>query len=202
MWISSCPLKDFSWLLIKWRHMCLPNVQTFCQRVIYTSFNCDHKQLQAKWIITHHQTELQQPSWPDDLRAPWHQPGPGANHVTARSPECASVCPPTEAPRSRGEGRNWGIKKKQTVLDTVRRKEWLLLKNGGKLTSCHSLEASCPTCNMSQVALWKALCEDCGHERDHLYIKYLKTWLALNNKRIRYMQLPTSERSLLRQPCW
>ena len=39
------------------------------------------------------------------------------------------------------------------------------LKPEGRLTFCHSQEASCPTCNMSQVALWKALCEGCRWER-------------------------------------
>lgn len=63
-------------------------------------------------LLTHHQTGLQRPSSPGDQRAPWRPPVPAANHVTARWPGCASACPPTEAPQSRGEGRSWWTNQK------------------------------------------------------------------------------------------
>lgn len=49
------------------------------------------------------------------------------------------------------------------------------------LTSCHSPEASCPTCNTSLVALWKALCVGCSNDRETNYTGVpWKSWHLLS----------------------
>lgn len=113
----------------------------------------------------HHLLAQLQPSSPSGRRAPWRRRGPGAGPATARSPGCASACPPGWAPPSTAEGKS--CRRHQTSI-TPCTAAWqnppqTLQRIWAEDTSQLLSRISSSKCNyLKQIIIWVSLAAPCS----------------------------------------